>query len=138
MNTTRKEKKMISANKIDHINATVSNLKESIHFYQKVFGLSSFEKGESHGRPYEIIGNPNSFFLCLYEGEKRKSGAINHFGIHINDFENSLKKLNEMGIELLYGGVIEYPKSRSVYIKDPDNNEIELSEKFGGNFLDPA
>lgn len=129
---------MISANKIDHINATVTNLKESTEFYKKLFNLSSFERGESHGSPYEIIGDPKSFFLCLYQGERRPHGKINHFGVHINNFDESLEKLKDNGIELLYGGVINYPRSRSIYIKDPDDNEIELSERFGGDFQEAA
>lgn len=125
---------MLNANRIDHINATVSNLQNSVSFYKNIFGLRTFEKGESNGRPYEIIGSPESFFLCLYEGILQKNGAVNHFGIHIKDFESAIHRLKENNIQLLYGGVVEYPKSRSLYIADPDGNEIELSEAFGGDF----
>jgi catechol 2,3-dioxygenase-like lactoylglutathione lyase family enzyme len=42
-----------------------------------------------------------------------------------------------MGVPVLYterwrDGVVEYPQSRSVYVADPDGNEIELTSAFGG------
>ncbi len=124
---------MIKANRIDHINLTVLDLNKSARFYKGVFGLDSFEKGESNGSPYEIIGDPQSFYLCLYEGKKRMKGPVNHLGIHIKNFEQSILRLKKNDIKLLYGGVVQYPKSRSLYIQDPDGNEIELSEFFGGD-----
>lgn len=124
---------MIQANRIDHINATVTNLQKSVEFYKDIFGLKTFEKGESNGSPYEIIGDPESFYLCLYQGQQREQGAVNHLGIHIKEFDQAYKNLKEKGIELYYGGVVQYPNSRSLYIKDPDGNNIELSEVFGGD-----
>jgi catechol 2,3-dioxygenase-like lactoylglutathione lyase family enzyme len=124
---------MIQANRIDHINATVTNLNKSVEFYKDIFGLKTFEKGISNGSPYEIIGDPQSFFLCLYQGKKREQGPVNHLGIHIKEFDQAYQSLKDNGIKLYYGGIVNYPKSRSLYIKDPDGNNIELSESFGGD-----
>ena len=132
---TNEGNKMINISHVDHLNLNVSNLNNSVEFYKNVFALKEFEEGvSSSGNPYKIIGLPNSLFLCLYENsEGVKSGNINHVGIHvkqaIQEVQANLKKL---GISINYGGIVNYPYSRSVYISDPDGNEIELSEVFGG------
>lgn len=126
---------MLNISHVDHLNMNVSNLERSIHFYAEVFGLKVFEEGKSSsGNPYKIVGLPGSLFLCLYEnGEAIKSGTLNHVGIHVEEkIEDVETQLNNKGIPLNYGGIVNYPHSRSVYISDPDGNEIELSEVFGG------
>lgn len=127
---------MISIKNIDHLNMNVSNLNRSENFYKKVFGFKTFEEGtSSKGKPYSIIGLPERIFLCLYEGlENQKEVVVNHFGVHIENFDKSIEKVKNEGLELLYGGVINYESSRSAYIADPDGNEIELTEVFGGGF----
>ncbi len=123
---------MLHINKVDHLNLTVEKYEETLDFYKSLFNMKVFEKGESEYGPYEIIGIPNKLFLCIYKGEKRALGSINHLGVNIIDFDEAIKALTQRGIELHYGGVVEYPKSRSLYIKDPEGNNIELSERFAG------
>ncbi|MCO4792218.1 MAG: VOC family protein [Bacteriovoracaceae bacterium] len=122
---------------IDHLNLNVKNLDNSKVFYKQVFDLDEKENGKSStGNPYSIIGKKNGFYLCLYESIKTEevpSGYMNHFGIHISDYDGIIKRLDKNKIPYLYGGHVEYSESRSVYITDPNGIEIELSEKFGGN-----
>lgn len=99
---------MLTINKVDHINLSIHPYRETIDFYKQVFGMKTFEEGDSHGSPYEIIGIPGKLFLCLYESSPGpQEGAQN-------------------------GGEVHYPKSRSLYIEDPSGNAIELSESFAG------
>ena len=73
--------------------------------------------------------------LCLYEVielDENKIKYFNHMGLNIENFQNIQAVLEERGIEIEYGGVIDYPDSNSIYIKDPSGYEIELSEHFGG------
>jgi lactoylglutathione lyase len=126
---------MINFNGIDHLNLTVSNLKNSIDFYNKLFGLRVFEEALYNGIPHAIIGKENGLFLCLYEAKSDLSlqkNRINHFGIHINEFDKTFRKVKNSGVPINYYGIIIYPNSRSFYIEDPDGNKIELTEYFGG------
>jgi catechol 2,3-dioxygenase-like lactoylglutathione lyase family enzyme len=128
---------MLTINKVDHINLSIHPYRETIDFYKQVFGMKTFEEGDSHGSPYEIIGIPGKLFLCLYESspgtqEGAQNGGVNHLGIHIENFDQAKKDLIDQGIELHYGGEVHYPKSRSLYIEDPSGNAIELSESFAG------
>jgi len=128
----------LKVKKIDHINMRVKNIVDSIEFYRKNFG---FEIKEDHSTdkkdPWIIIGLAGTAYLCMYEHPDMEiitnALTINHFGLVIENFEEALEKLHANGVEVLYGGHVQWPKSRSIYIKDPNGYEIELAEKTGGD-----
>ena len=55
---------------------------------------------------------------------------VNHFGFHVENFEEIKKNLAEAGLGFHHES--DYGASRSVYVTDPNGYEIELSEKLGG------
>jgi len=119
-------------NGIDHLNMEVTNINESLEFYNQLFGFTVLkEQPEENSK---IIGN-EKVKLCLYEIEEfhgyTKKG-FHHFGLHIENFDDVMHKCAEMGIEIFYGGPLKWEKSTSIYIKDPNGYEIELTEVFGG------
>jgi hypothetical protein len=59
-------------------------------------------------------------------------GGIAHFGFHISNFDEVIAKCHELKVQILYGGEVDWEKSKSVYIVDPSGYEIELSEISGG------
>jgi len=110
----------------------VINLNETVEFYNRLFGFTVIkEQPEDNSK---IIGNER-VKLCLYETEDfpgyTKKG-FHHFGLHIENFEGAIHKYTEMRIEIFYGGPLKWEKSTSIYIKDPNGYEIELSEVFRG------
>lgn len=117
---------------IDHLNLQVKNLKESVDFYNNLFGFSVLkEQPEDESK---IIGN-DKVKLCLYESpdfKGYKKNGFYHFGLHIENFADVIQKCTEMNVQVLYGGPVQWEKSKSVYIKDPNGYEIELTEVFGG------
>jgi len=119
---------------IDHINMKVKNLSESIKFYNDLFGfvIKKEENSNKSDLPSKIIGN-DSIKLCLYEiPDMNPEGGIAHFGFYVSNFKEVLEKCKMLGVQVLYGGIIEWEKSKSVYILDPNGYEIELSEISGG------
>jgi catechol 2,3-dioxygenase-like lactoylglutathione lyase family enzyme len=71
--------------------------------------------------------------LCLYEDPQMSpEGGIAHFGFNIANFNEVIEKCKELGVEVLYGGIVDWDKSKSVYIVDPSGYEIELGEISGG------
>ncbi len=117
---------------IDHLNLDVKNLDQTVEFYNKLFGFNVLkEQPEENSK---IIGNEH-VKLCLYqknEFDHFEKNGFNHFGLHIKNFEDVIKKCTEHDIELYYGGTIEWERSSSIYIKDPNGYEIELAKVFGG------
>lgn len=114
----------------------VTNLEKSIEFYEKVFGFKVYEKDISQmsGNKYAIIGQSNKAFLAIYESTQPTK--LNHIGFNIDNFDDVLLAIKELKLKVgQYGdenGIVDYPNSKSIYIYDPDDNEIELSSKFGG------
>jgi catechol 2,3-dioxygenase-like lactoylglutathione lyase family enzyme len=122
----------LKVNGIDHLNLEVINLDNTMDFYKQLFGFEVLkEQPEENSK---IIGNEN-VKLCLYElsdfhGYTKK--GFHHFGLHIENFNKIIEKCTDMGIEIFYGGSLKWEKSTSIYIKDPNGYEIELTEVFGG------
>jgi len=87
---------------------------------------------KDHYEHSKIIGN-DAIKLCLYEvPEMSPEGGIAHFGFNIANFDEIIAKCKNLGVEILYGGAIDWEKSRSVYIVDPSGYEIELGQVSGG------
>jgi lactoylglutathione lyase len=117
---------------IDHLNLEVKNLAGSVEFYKSLFGFKVLKDQPEDDS--KIIGN-DKVKLCLYESSKFKGFEKNgfyHFGLHIENFDDIIKKCEEMNVKLFYGGPVQWEKSKSIYIVDPNGYEIELTEIFGG------
>ncbi len=124
----------LQATSIDHVNMKVRNLEKSVKFYKDLFGFE-IKQGENPNKadlPSKIIGN-DSIKLCFYEvPEMSPEGGIAHFGFNIANFDEVITKCNELHVQILYGGEIDWEKSKSVYIVDPSGYELELSQVSGG------
>jgi len=122
--------KILKVSSIDHINMSVKNLAQSVEFYKNLFGFEI--KKEQPEEKSKIIGNDN-VKLCLYEdSEMKPEGAIAHFGFHVENFDEIMKICTSLDIKIYYDGPVQFEKSRSIYINDPNGYDIELSEVFGG------
>lgn len=114
---------------LDHVNMTVKDLDESVRFYGELFGF--VEKKDQSDQASKIIGN-ETIKLCMYEDPGLEIGdGLNHFGFHVENFDDIVEKCEAMDIPMPYG-VVQWEKSRSVYIVDPNGYEVELSEFNGG------
>ena len=124
----------LKATSIDHVNMKVKDLELSVKFYKNLFGfeIKQEENANKLDAPSKIIGN-DTIKLCLYEvPDMSPQGGIAHFGFNIANFNQVIEKCKELGVEILYGGIVDWEKSKSVYIVDPSGYEIELGEISGG------
>ncbi len=124
----------LKATSIDHVNMKVKDLEKSVKFYKNLFGfeIKQEENANKLDVPSKIIGN-DTIKLCLYEvPDMSPEGGIAHFGFNIANFNEVIEKCKELGVEILYGGIVDWEKSKSVYIVDPSGYEIELGEISGG------
>ena len=125
--------------RIDHINLTVNNLDESTLWYQKVFGFEVLESGSKGlGSAWKIVGRDDTM-ICMTEYSGREAPysydlsprhQINHFGLRIEDREQWEDIVKKNKLTLKYGGLVEYPKSLSWYITDPNGHEVEVNYSF--------
>lgn len=122
--------------KLDHINLTVQDIKESIDWYKKIFGFKLAETGiGTRGQPWAIVASNDSMIVMSEYKDKYKADQesevgfhkIYHFGIRVSDSATWEKIVKENDLRLYYGGVVNYPFSRSWYVHDPSGHEIEVS-----------
>jgi lactoylglutathione lyase len=126
--------------RLDHVNLTVTNLDESIGWYEELFGFEKVEEGLSQqGKRWAIIAC-NDSMIVMSEYAERESAEMNedqfthriyHFGLRIEDEVAWRHKVKSRNLKLYYGGEIEYPHSRSWYVHDPSGHEIEVSWSHG-------
>jgi len=119
---------------IDHVNLQVRDLDETTEFYAALLGFEVMEDMPEHnGR---IIGNDRAK-LAVYENgdfvHDREGSGFAHVSFHIENFEDIAARCTELGITVKYGGPVQWPRSRSIYIDDPNGYEVELSESWGGS-----
>ena len=119
---------------LDHINFSVSNLKESIIWYQETFNFKVVEKGVHKDLPFAIVKNGESM-LCMYELSELSAPGSHpshrsyHFGLRVRNQEAWEKHLTALKIKPKL--TWEYPHSKSWYIDDPTGHEIEVSYWHG-------
>ena len=122
-----------------------NNLIESLRFYEDLIGLKLQSKKD--------LEDCTLYFLAQYEGAPEieltdnwqkpttpyKTGeTFGHFAFECEDMEAFVKKVSDMGYELMYGEPFNLDLKnedgsitvkRIAFIKDPDGNEIEIIYK---------
>ena len=119
---------------LGHIVFYVRDLETSLKFYEKVLGLKRIEGGELPFKAAALTSGRTHHELLLIEvgdapgpppGPRR---GFYHAGFKIGDSLDELKKayreLYSAGIQVKE--MSDHTISKSIYLHDPDGNEIEL------------
>ncbi len=120
--------------RIDHLVLTVRDMDKTIRFYTKILGMEAITFGKK--RKALTFGNQK---INLHEkGNELEPkakfpvcGSADLCLITVTDIGIVLSELENKGIEILDGIVSRtgaIGKIRSIYIRDPDENLIELSQ----------
>jgi len=112
-------------NKISFISYTVSNLQQSINFYQNLLGLKLL-LNEDRWAEFNISGQRFAIYEKNYEAIKHdQSAAILYF--EANPIETIVKDLQIKGVNF-YGEIEDYSYGKIILFSDPDNNSLGLYE----------
>ena len=128
----------VDARRMDHVNLTVRDLDVSAGFYAALLGVELKEQGDNGKTRWCILGAPDRFYLCLAEYRPAadfdpESLHINHVGFVVDDIEETIRRVHELGLRLEFNDkTLDWPRSRSAYVKDPNGILIELTNRFGG------
>ena len=112
-------------NKIGFISYTVSNLQQSINFYQNLLGLKLL-LNEGRWAEFNISGQR----FAIYEKnngaiKQDQSAGIVYF--EANPIETIVKDLQIKGVKF-YGEIEVYSYGKIILFSDPDNNSLGLYE----------
>jgi len=123
---------------LGHLVLYVRNLQRSAAFYRDVLGWRQVAGPGTGDLPFPAAafssGRTHHELLLIEVGEDAASVpsgrrvGLYHFGLKVGDTDeelrDALRRLQEAGVELV--GASDHTVTHSLYIRDPDGNEIEL------------
>lgn len=112
---------------LNHFLFSVSNLKKSIEFYEKVFGAKLLVKGRT-----TAYFDLNGIWLAINEERNIPRNEINlsythiAFSIDEEDFKGFYRKLTDLNVNILKGRPRDEKDKKSIYFTDLDGHKFEF------------
>lgn len=120
---------MYAIQRLDHVALTVRDLDASARWYARVLGMEqrgTYRDATGRGNP-RVLGSGDAN-LALFPGEPGRAvlPLEGHVALRLDraSFDLARAHLNHLGVPFKY---VEYETVHSMYLQDPDGNEIELS-----------
>lgn len=134
--------KIDPAMKVGHVSLNVSDLSQSLDFYQSVLGFRRIGRPSSDKAPLSVGSNDSSYLVELLqvktgannnslgqiESSTRRAGLY-HFAILLPErkfLADMLQNLNDKRDQIHFDGLADHLISESIYIRDPDFNGVEI------------
>ena len=133
--------------RLNHAVLYVRDLERSVAFYRDVLGWKQIESPATMPAAAFSSGRTHHELLLIEVGPgaqplpQGRHVGLYHFGLKVGDTDDELRaalaRIKEAGVEIV--GASDHTVTHSLYIRDPDGNEIELYiDVAGTDWNDPA
>jgi catechol 2,3-dioxygenase-like lactoylglutathione lyase family enzyme len=118
---------MVRTHGLTHINLAVRDLERALRFYEQVFGLREYGRGDGLVHT-QASGRHDIITFAEDPTNAGLSGGIAHFGfrlVNAGDIDRAIAEVEHAGGRLLRRGEFA-PGLPYAYVADPDGYEIEI------------
>ena len=118
---------MVQTYGLTHINLAVRDLGRALRFYEQVFGLREYGRGDGLVHT-QASGRHDILTLAEDPTTAGLSGGVAHFGFRLvdpRDIDRAIAEVERAGGRLLRRGEFA-PGLPYAYVADPDGYEIEI------------
>jgi catechol 2,3-dioxygenase-like lactoylglutathione lyase family enzyme len=118
---------MVQTYGLTHLNLAVRDLGRALRFYEQVFGLREYGRGDGLVHT-QASGRHDILSFAENPATAGLSGGIAHFGFRLvkpDDIDRAVAEVERAGGRLLRRGEFA-PGFPYAYVADPDGYEIEI------------
>jgi catechol 2,3-dioxygenase-like lactoylglutathione lyase family enzyme len=118
---------MVQTHGLTHINLAVRDLGRALRFYEQVFGLQEYGRGDGLVHT-QASGRHDIVTFVEDHTTAGLSGGIAHFGFRLvnpDDIDRAIAEVERAGGRLLRRGEFA-PGLPYAYVADPDGYEVEI------------
>ncbi len=121
--------------KLLHTRMRVSDMEQTITFYQNILGLRVIERKVSpRGSQLAFLATPHSeelIELCSFpsSGPVTVQEDLVHLAFQVANLDETIEELNKKNVPITDGPTTSSSGSRFIFIDAPDGYEIELIER---------
>lgn len=112
------------AGRLHHILLEVADLQRSLEFYVDVLGFSVRKREAFRGGERELVVTHQGLGLAVADG---RPSSVEHLCFEGTGIDELARQAKEKGFEVVRGPG-PGPYGHTVYVRDPDGNEVELFE----------
>lgn len=130
------ENLQLSVNGISGVTIAARDLERSIDFYSTVFGFRVAGEGRSVPRRSATLAAPGEALLAIHEqgSGPRTVPLHSRWGFLVDDLDGARAAIWDLGVKVADDNgapdhIHRWSNGRSLSIRDPDGNEIELVEE---------
>lgn len=123
----------MKAHYLGHVVFYVKNLEQSLAFYRDLLGFQEIGRVFNGGAAALTSGRTHHELLLIQVGDapgplQGRRRGLYHIGIKVGDSVNELRaakrELEHAAVTI--DGMSDHTVSQSLYLRDPDGNEVEL------------
>lgn len=113
-----------------HVTISVKNMKESLKFYQEIVGLSVTTRLSIDTGEIVFLGGGQTKIELIYNEQIKdiSFGENISLGFAVESLDETMKFIQEKGIEIHSGPIQPNPSTRFFYVLDPNGVKIQFVE----------